>query len=182
MPTLAGVLSRTRTAYYRARYRRFASFGKTVRVNGRLKFSGPGRIVVGDRVYFDNAMGQPNRIRTTDPKAVVRIGEGCYMNGVEIIANDEVTLGPMCMVADSLIITSDFHSTRRSRWDPDAKPRSGPVRIGANVWLAARTSILQGVTIGDDSVVALGTVVATDVPPGMIVASQQQRVVRPVEE
>jgi acetyltransferase-like isoleucine patch superfamily enzyme len=38
------------------------------------------------------------------------------------------------------------------------------------------------VTVGDDSVVALGTVVATDVPAGYIVASQQQRLVRPVND
>ena len=182
MPTPAGVLSRTLTAYYKLRYRRFVEFGSTVRVKGRLKFSGPGKIVIGDRVYFDNAMGQANRIRTTDANAVVTIGEGCYVNGVEVIANDRVDIGPKCMIADSLIMTSDFHSTRRSRWDNDARPRSGPVTIGANVWLAARTSILQGVTVGEDSVVALGTVVATDVPAGYIVASQQQRLVRPVND
>ena len=182
MPTPAGALSRALTAYYRLRYRRTATFGSSVRVKGRLKFSGPGRIVIGDRVYFDNAMGLPNRIRTTDPKAVVVIGDGCYVNGFEIIANDRVEIGPRCMIADTLIMTSDFHSTRRSRWQPDAKPRSGPVTIGTNVWLAARTSILQSVTVGDDSVVALGTVVAEDVPPGYIVAGQQQRLVRPVPD
>jgi acetyltransferase-like isoleucine patch superfamily enzyme len=182
VPTPAGVLSRTKTAYYKLRYRRFATFGSMVRVKGRLKFSGPGKIVIGDRVYFDDAMGQANRIRTTDPNAIVTIGDGCYVNGVEVIANDRVEIGEKCMIADSLIMTSDFHSTRRSRWDDDAHPRSGPVTIGRNVWLAARTSVLQGVTVGDDSVVALGTVVATDVPSGYIVASQQQRLVRPVND
>ena len=52
------------------------------------------------------------------------------------------------------------------------------MHIGCNVWLAARTAVLRGVSIGDDTVVAFGTVVAQDVPPGVVVAGQRLRVIR----
>jgi acetyltransferase-like isoleucine patch superfamily enzyme len=44
--------------------------------------------------------------------------------------------------------------------------RLGEVVIGSNVLIGANTTILPGVTIGDGAVVAAGSVVHKDVPPG----------------
>lgn len=45
-----------------------------------------------------------------------------------------------------------------------------PVKIGNDVWVGANSTILPGVTIGDFSVVAAGSVVTKDVPSGVLVA------------
>lgn len=45
-----------------------------------------------------------------------------------------------------------------------------PVIIGNDVWVGANSTILPGVTIGDFSVVAAGSVVTKDVPSGVLVA------------
>lgn len=47
---------------------------------------------------------------------------------------------------------------------------TAPVVIGANVWVGANATILPGVTIGDMSVVAAGSIVTKDVPSGVLVA------------
>lgn len=47
--------------------------------------------------------------------------------------------------------------------------RLGQVRIGSSVMIGANTTILPGVTIGDGAVVAAGSVVHKDVPPGAFV-------------
>ena len=47
--------------------------------------------------------------------------------------------------------------------------RLGNVRIGSNVMIGANTTILPGVTIGDGAVVAAGSMVHRDVPPGAFV-------------
>ena len=46
-----------------------------------------------------------------------------------------------------------------------------PIVIEARVWIGAAATILPGVTIGHDSVVGAGTVVAKDVPPLSVVTS-----------
>lgn len=51
-------------------------------------------------------------------------------------------------------------------------------RIGNDVWIAYRTTVLNGVTIGDGAVVATGAVVTKDVPAYAIVAGIPARVVR----
>ncbi len=45
-----------------------------------------------------------------------------------------------------------------------------PVKIGDNVWVGARAVILPGVTIGNNVVVAAGSVVNRDVPDNVVVA------------
>jgi acetyltransferase-like isoleucine patch superfamily enzyme len=174
------LLLRATTAYYKARYHGNVTFGEGVKVHGRLVIEGPGRVEIGNGVAFDVSWRQPTRISTLGPDTIVTIGAGCYINGMEVVAADDVVIGPGCIIGDALIMTTDFHSTARDRRDPQAVVRRGPVTIGANVWLARRTTVLRAVTIGEDSVIALGTVVSADVPAGSVVVGSQQRVVRSV--
>jgi acetyltransferase-like isoleucine patch superfamily enzyme len=53
-----------------------------------------------------------------------------------------------------------------------------PVTIEDNVWIGGSVSIIGGVTIGRNSVVAAGSVVIRDVPPDTLVAGNPARVVR----
>ncbi|MBR2981898.1 MAG: sugar O-acetyltransferase [Kiritimatiellae bacterium] len=53
-----------------------------------------------------------------------------------------------------------------------------PVTIEDNVWIGGSVSIIGGVTIGKNSVVAAGSVVIRDVPPDTLVAGNPARVVR----
>jgi carbonic anhydrase/acetyltransferase-like protein (isoleucine patch superfamily) len=53
-----------------------------------------------------------------------------------------------------------------------------PVRIGERCFIGAGSAILPGVTIGDGSIVAVGSVVTKDVPPDCIVSGNPARIVR----
>ena len=51
-----------------------------------------------------------------------------------------------------------------------------PIHIGKKVWLGANVTVLQGVTIGDNSIVAAGAVVTKDVPANTIVGGVPAKV------
>ncbi len=51
-------------------------------------------------------------------------------------------------------------------------------RIGRHCFIGARSIILPGVTIGDESVVAAGSIVTKDVPPRSLVAGNPAKVIR----
>jgi acetyltransferase-like isoleucine patch superfamily enzyme len=53
-----------------------------------------------------------------------------------------------------------------------------PITIGTNVWIGAAATILPGVNIGADAVVAAGAVVTHDVPPASLVAGVPATVIR----
>jgi acetyltransferase-like isoleucine patch superfamily enzyme len=55
-----------------------------------------------------------------------------------------------------------------------------PITIGSNVWIGANVTVLPGVTIGDNAVVAAASVLTKDVPDNAIVVGSPARVVRSV--
>ncbi|RYZ24384.1 MAG: sugar O-acetyltransferase [Chitinophagaceae bacterium] len=53
-----------------------------------------------------------------------------------------------------------------------------PIRIKKNAWIGANATILQGVTIGENAVVAAGSVVSKDVPDNVVVAGIPARIIK----
>lgn len=53
-----------------------------------------------------------------------------------------------------------------------------PIRIERGVWIAAGATVLQGVTVGHNAVVAAGAVVTKDVPPRTLVAGVPATAIR----
>ena len=67
---------------------------------------------------------------------------------------------------------------------PDPAQRAGmiakPIHIGKRVWLGANVTVLQGVTIGENAIVAAGAVVNRDVPPNTIVGGVPAKIIKEI--
>ena len=94
-------------------------------------------------------IGHQFRVNIRAAGGTIRIGPGSGLsaNCVLIAANHTVQPGEL---------------TIRVRWDEE---RCG-IDIGSNVWVGANCVILPGSTIGDNSIIAAGSVVRGTVPPG----------------
>jgi acetyltransferase-like isoleucine patch superfamily enzyme len=57
----------------------------------------------------------------------------------------------------------------------------GYIRIKKNAWIGANVTILQGVTIGENSIVAAGAVVSRDVPDNTIVGGIPAKIIKQIE-
>ena len=99
--------------------------------------------------------------------------------GVRISASRSIRIGDSCMLANGVYITdSDWHGV----YDRVARDSaSNPVVIGDNVWLGDRATLLKGVSVGDNSIVAASAVVTKDVPANVIVAGNPAVVVRQLD-
>lgn len=53
-----------------------------------------------------------------------------------------------------------------------------PIRIGNNVWIGGGTKIIGGVTIGDNTVIAAGSIVVKDIPSGVLAGGNPCKVIR----
>ena len=109
----------------------------------------------------------------------IRVGRNVFINqnctmydlgGIDI--GDDVLIGP-----NVSLITSG-HPLEPSKRRDSVVAR--PIVIGRNVWIAAGAILLGGVTVGEDSVVAAGSVVTRDVPPHVLVGGNPARVIRPI--
>ena len=103
----------------------------------------------------------------------VFINHGCTLNDIGgITIGDEVLIGPRVS-----LITSGHPI------DPAVRRRqivAAPITVERGVWLCAGATVLHGVTVGEDSVVAAGAVVTRDVPAGVVVGGVPARVLRSV--
>lgn len=55
-----------------------------------------------------------------------------------------------------------------------------PVHIGKNVWIGSNSTVLPGITIGENAVVGAGSVVTKDVPPMTVVAGNPARIIKEI--
>lgn len=101
----------------------------------------------------------------------VFINQGCtFLDYAGIRLGERVMVGPK-----ATFITSGHpvDPAERRVWLTGA-----PIRVEDNVWVGAGATILPGVTIGRDSVVAAGAVVAEDVPPATLVTGAKAAISR----
>lgn len=152
------------------------SIGERVRLWGRPAVAARGDIHVGERTQLVSTLAPLELV--TEPGAEIRIGSRCLVNfGTSIIAHERVTIGDRTLIGtDCMITDTGFHGVEPDRrFDP---PPPQPVTIGENVWLAARVIVLPGVTIGDDAVIGIGSVVTTNIPPRALAVGSPARVVK----
>ena len=158
--------------------------GRGVRFRGLARFKRypESRISIGDGSIFlssltSNPLGitRPCMLTTWySPAARITIGRNCGFSGVTIASFCSITIGDNVLIGpQSIIMDTDGHGDR------NRKQLSGqPVVIGDNVWIGMNCTILKGVTIGDNAVVAAGAVVTRSVPANTIVAGNPAVVVR----
>lgn len=111
----------------------------------------------------------------------IHVGEDFLMN-VNLVILDivRVDIGDYCMIGPNVLITTVGHplSPKARR---EKKAVSAPIKIGNDVWIGGNSTILPGVTIGDNVVVAAGAVVTKDVPSNCLVGGVPARVIRELE-
>lgn len=145
--------------------------GKTAEVYCR---KGYGRMVIGRWVHI----GEGNAIRCHEGN--LRIGDKVVFganNTVNVYLDLEI--GDETIIADWVYICDFDHRYA----DPDVPIRKqgivkSPVRIGRDVWIGEKCTILRGVDVGDGSVIGAHTVVNRDVPPYSVAVGNPAKVVK----
>jgi acetyltransferase-like isoleucine patch superfamily enzyme len=117
----------------------------------------------------------------TEESAEVVIGAASAFNGlVRLLLHEagRIALGEFCLFGSDVDVTiSDMHSIVDAATGKRLNP-AGDVKLGNRVWVGQRSTILKGVTIGNDVIIGAGAVVTRDVPANCIAAGNPARVVR----
>ena len=111
----------------------------------------------------------------------IQVGRDFLANyNVTILDVAKVCIGDYCLIGPSTLITTVNHPLsprgRRARLS-----RVKPVTIGNDVWIGGNCTILPGVTIGNNVVIAAGAVVTRDVPDNCVVAGIPAKRIRDLE-
>lgn len=112
----------------------------------------------------------------------IHFKQGGFLNtGVKILDLATVTIGEYVQIGpDTVISTAGHPLDLAERVRPVAT--ANPIVIGDNVWIGAKAVILDGVTIGDRSVIGAGSVVTKDIPADVVAVGNPCRVIKTIKQ
>ncbi|MGN0856655.1 MAG: acyltransferase [Candidatus Spyradenecus sp.] len=115
-----------------------AQIGTNVRINSSARFAGNGQLIIGDDVW---------------------IGPGNHLSAV---GSATLSIGSHCDLAPQVTLLTGTHMIRGGIDGHMAGPGCArSVSIGDGCWLCARSLILPGVSLAEQTIVAAGAVVTT---------------------
>jgi acetyltransferase-like isoleucine patch superfamily enzyme len=127
--------------------------------------------------HISNPIGvnRPCIVSTLKEGARIQIGANCGFSGTVIGCASKIILGDNVWCgANTLINDTDWH-TDDPRTGPDA-----PVIIENGVWLGVNVTVLKGVTIGANTLVAAGSVVTRSLPADVVAGGVPAKVLKPL--
>lgn len=115
----------------------------------------------------------------TDFGKNIHIGQRVFINACcHFQDHGGIFIGNDCQIGHNVVFATLNHGL-----DPKDRKSTypAPIVLGRNVWIGANATILQGVKIGDNAVVAAGAVVTKEVEPNTIVGGIPARVIRHIK-
>ncbi|HUE61004.1 MAG TPA: sugar O-acetyltransferase [Acidimicrobiales bacterium] len=108
----------------------------------------------------------------------IRIGDRTFVNfGLVALDVAAITIGDDVQIGPNVQLLTPTHpldaDARRAKWES-----ARPITISSNVWLGGGAIVLPGVSIGENTVVGAGAVVARDLPDAVLAVGNPARIVR----
>ena len=138
----------------------------------------------GKAELFERILGKPLPAKVTiyppfytDHGLHLELGERVFINqNCTFLDYAGIRLGERVMVGPRVTFITVGHPV-----DPEDRKgwlTGAPIEVAENAWIGAGATILPGVSIGRDAVVAAGAVVTDDVPPASLVTGTKAAVQR----
>ena len=150
----------------------------SVRLQGRVQFSGCGEVVLGEGVSLNGTVVPIELV--TYASGRIEIGNHTFVNyGSSIAARTSVKIGSYCLLGHyTFVMDNNQHDVVKH----SVLPQSDPVIIEDHVWIGSKAVILPGVRIGSRAVIGAGSIVTKDIPPRCVAAGNPARVLRYLTE
>jgi len=108
-----------------------------------------------------------------------RIGRNVFINqNCTFYDLGGITIGDEAMIGPNVSLITSGHPLDPA--ERRAFVTAKPIVIGRNVWIASGATIIGGVTVGENAVVAAGSVVTKHVPPNTLVGGNPAYVIRAI--
>ncbi|WP_207940350.1 hypothetical protein DOK78_002167 [Enterococcus sp. DIV2402] len=115
----------------------------------------------------------------TDSGKNITLGKNVFINaGCNFQDQGGIFIGDHTLIGHNVVLATLNHGIQ-----PEDRTTlyPAPIIIGKNVWIGSNATILPGVTIGDNSIIAAGAVVSKNVSPNTIVGGVPAKVVKIIE-
>jgi len=147
-----------------------------------------GKMIIGENFRFNS--GENHNIIGRQQKCIfwvdgiLSIGNNVGMSSTAIICKDNINIGNNVVIGGNVVFyDTDFHSLdpnlRNSPLD-QSNAKKSPIIIEDNVFIGAHSTILKGVTIGENSIVGACSVVTKNIPANEIWGGNPARFIKKI--
>ncbi len=148
-----------------------------------VEIIGQSKIILADRVRFGANCGIAVITRESEGEkpAELIIGRGTsFQENLSLNCRTKIEIGANCIISwDVHILDTDFHQLIKE--NGEEPPIALPIHICDRVWIGERSTILKGVTIGPDSMVAAGSVVTKSFPANSLIGGNPARRIKSIK-
>lgn len=162
--------------------------GRDVTIERPCKLEGGGasNIMIGDRTHIHSYCILGCWVKYWDQtfSPSIKIGDDCNIGQyTQITACNKITIGNGLLTGRFVLISDNSHGglSKEEALIPPIKRQlksKGEIVIGNNVWIGDKATILSGVNIGDNVIIAANSVVTKSVPSNCIIAGAPAKIVK----
>lgn len=147
------------------------SVGMGCKINNKFTYRYPNNISLGNRVFIARGVS----LISENSAGTIKIDDDVILTfNVRVDFSGGVKIGKQTLISKNTIIETHDHGI-----DPHSTPVYKDLAIGNNVWIGMNSIILSDVRkIGDNSIIAAGSVVTKPVPSNCIVGGVPAKVIK----
>lgn len=140
---------------------------------------GPQTVLTSHSKYNSAGINHPVILGAIRPGALLHIHGKFGASGSALVAMSAIEIEEGVGIgANSHVYDNDFHPVG---WATNTEIKTKPVKIGKNVWVAANCLILKNVVVGDNAVIAAGSVVTSAVEANTVYGGVPARKIKNIE-
>ena len=153
------------------------SIGKKVRLNEGCEIKSSNCVEIGS----GSEIGKGTAIISTRT-GVIKIEDNVFFNrNCTVVSCESISIGAGTAIGYNVIILDHDHYFVPEGEQPWNEIKTSPVVIGKNVWIGANTTILAGTHIGDNCVIAAGSVIKGDIEKSKLVIQKRSTEIRTIK-
>jgi len=153
-------------------------FGRLPRISPNTEISLDRKSTFSVGKKFNMRSGAKIRVRK-DAKLTlgknVSISHNCI-----ITCHEKISIGDNAQISPGVLIYDHDHDFRADGGLNAGKFITSPIEIGKNVWIGANTIILRGAKIGDNCVIAAGSIVGKEIPDNTVLIQKRESTILPI--
>lgn len=131
----------------------------------------------GAKLQIGKAFRARRNVELNARAGKLTIGCNVFLNsGCIVTAREEITIGDGTILGPNIMVYDHDHKVQDG-WVLDNQYVCTPITIGKNVWIGAGTIILKGSIIGDNCVIAAGSIVTGKVPAGTVFVQKREKMI-----
>lgn len=161
------------------------------KIVGRIFIRNSGKIIFGDKLLIQSGFqynpigGQTFTSIVVEKGAYLEIKSGTGISNSSIYCKKEIIIGNNVFIGgDCKIYDTDFHSIflKDRLQNPETGIKTYPIKINDGVFIGTGSIVLKGVTIGENSVIASGSVVSKSIPSNEIWGGNPIKFIKKIDD